>query len=60
MTIGDYICSRRVTYSKELLRSTHKNIEEIASLCGIPDTNYFAKVFRKLEECSPSEYRKKW
>jgi AraC-like DNA-binding protein/mannose-6-phosphate isomerase-like protein (cupin superfamily) len=60
MTIGDYICSRRITYSKELLRFTYKTIEEISSSCGIPDTNYFAKVFRKLEECSPSEYRKKW
>ncbi len=60
MTIGNYISGKRVTYSKELLRFTNKSIEEISELCGIPDTNYFAKVFRKLEECSPSEYRKKW
>jgi len=60
MTIGDYIISRRVTYSKELLRFTKKTIEDISILCGIPDTNYYAKVFRRVEECSPSEYRKKW
>jgi len=60
ITIGDYICGKRVTHSKELLRFTNKTIEEISALSGIPDTNYFAKVFRRLEECSPSEYRKKW
>jgi AraC-like DNA-binding protein len=60
MTIGDYITGKRVTYSKELLRFTKKSIEEISAICGVPDTNYFAKIFRRIEECSPSGYRKKW
>lgn len=60
ITVGEYISTKRVNFSKELLRFTNKSIDEIAALCGIPDTNYFAKVFRKLEECSPSEYRKRW
>ncbi len=60
MTIGDYISTKRITFSKELLRFSNKTIEEISALSGIPDTNYFAKVFRKLEDCSPSEYRRKW
>ncbi|MBP1920104.1 AraC family transcriptional regulator [Youngiibacter multivorans] len=60
MTIGEYISAKRVNSSKELLRFTNKSIEEIATLCGITDTNYFAKVFRKFEDCSPSDYRKKW
>jgi len=60
ITVGEYISTKRVNSSKELLRFTNKSIEEIAALCGISDTNYFAKVFRKLEDCSPSEYRKIW
>ncbi len=60
VTVGEYISSRRITYAKELLRFTDKSVEAIAALCGIPDTNYFAKVFRKIEGCSASEYRKKW
>jgi AraC family transcriptional regulator of arabinose operon len=60
MTVGEYISSARITYAKELLRFTNKSIDEISDMCGIPDTNYFAKVFRKLEGCSASEYRKKW
>jgi YesN/AraC family two-component response regulator len=60
MTIGDYTSGKRITFAKELLRFTNKNIEEISALCGIADTNYFAKIFKKFEGCSPSEYRKKW
>lgn len=60
VTVGEYISGKRITYAKELLRFTDNSIDEIAHLCGIPDTNYFAKVFRRLEGCSASEYRKKW
>ena len=60
VTIGDYLRTRRVTHAKELLRFTDKPIDEIAGLCGIPDSNYFSKMFRKSEGYSASEYRKKW
>lgn len=60
ITIGDYITIKRITYSKELLRFTKKSIEEISVLCGIADTNYFTKVFKKLEDCTPTDYRRKW
>lgn len=60
ITIGDYINKRRITLAKELLRFTDKSIEEIASLCGIPDANYFTKVFHKIEDSSPREYRENW
>jgi len=60
VTIGDYIINKRITYAKELLRFTDKTIEEIALACGVSDNNYFSKIFRKLEGCSCSEYRRKW
>lgn len=60
VTVGSHITSCRITYAKTLLRFTDLKIEEIAGKCGIPDTNYFTKVFRKLEGCTPMVYRKQW
>lgn len=60
ITVGSHITSCRITYAKTLLRFTDLKIEEIARKCGIPDTNYFTKVFRKLEGCTPTNYRKQW
>lgn len=60
MTLGSYILSQRITYAKELLRFSDKSIEAIASACGVADTGYFNKVFKKSEEISPSQYRRRW
>lgn len=60
MTIGSHITASRITYAKTLLRFTDLKIEEIAGKCGIPDTNYFTKVFKKLEGTTPKVYRKQW
>ena len=51
---------QKITRAKELLRYSNASIEEIASLCGIDDASYFNKVFKKLEGCTASEYRKRW
>lgn len=59
-TIIQYILAKKITYAKELLRYSNSSIEDIAALCGIDDASYFNKVFRKLEGCTASEYRKKW
>jgi AraC-like DNA-binding protein len=59
-TIISYLLLRRITNAKELLRYGDSSIEEIAILCGISDASYFNKVFRKLEGCTASEYRRKW
>ena len=59
-TIIQYILLKKITYAKERLRYSDSSIEEIAHQCGIEDAIYFNKVFRKLEGCTASEYRKKW
>jgi AraC-like DNA-binding protein len=59
-TIVQYLLNKRITCAKELLRFTDMNIGEIALRCGIKDLNYFNKVFRKIEGCTASEYRKRW
>ena len=60
MTVGNHITACRITYAKTLLRFTDLKIEEIARKCGIGDTNYFTKVFKKLEGTTPKVYRKQW
>lgn len=60
ITIANYIIAKRITYAKELLRFTNKKIDEIAILCGIADSSYFNKVFRKFEDMTATEYRDKW
>lgn len=59
-TVGSYILSQRITYAKELLRFSDKSIEAVAAACGVTDTSYFNKVFKKSEGISPSQYRKRW
>ncbi|MCB7319570.1 AraC family transcriptional regulator [Lacrimispora sp. 210928-DFI.3.58] len=59
-TIVQYLLNKRITCAKELLRFTDMNIGEIAQRCGIKDLNYFNKVFRKIEGCTASEYRRRW
>lgn len=35
-------------------------LPKIGEACGMPDANYFSRVFRRVEGISPSEYRKQW
>ncbi|MFA9375268.1 MAG: AraC family transcriptional regulator [Lachnotalea sp.] len=60
VTIGNYILLQRINYAKKLLRFSDKSIEIIASECGIPDTSYFNKVFKKSENVTASRYRRDW
>ncbi|MFC4599542.1 AraC family transcriptional regulator [Cohnella hongkongensis] len=52
-----YLNRRRMQKARELLRSTSLSIKEIAEQVGYPDTNHFAKAFRRENSCSPTEYR---
>lgn len=58
MTIHDYMNLYRITQAKGLLANTGKSIAAIAQEVGYENDNYFARVFRKLEQKSPSDYRK--
>lgn len=60
ITLGNYLNGRRINEAKRLLRFTQEPIGAIAAACGIPDVNYFTKVFSKYEAMTPSAYRKKW
>ena len=60
LSVQQYLQQVRVTHAKQLLRFSDQTVEQIAAACGMPDPNYFARVFRKIEGVAPSEYRKSW
>ncbi len=58
-TVFQYINMVRVSKSKELLvAETNMPIKEIAWRTGFQDVSYFCKVFRKLENKSPLDFRR--
>lgn len=60
VSLGSYIASRRVEVACQLLEKTTMTVREISCYVGIPDWNYFTKVFRKEKHCTPSQYRKQF
>ena len=53
-----YVNRLRIIKSCEYLTKTNKKITEIASLCGYNNISYFNRIFYKMMERTPSEYRK--
>lgn len=53
----EYISSKRIQLAISYLKSTSKNVTEIATLCGFNTTANFNKTFKKITGCSPSNYR---
>ena len=44
--------------AKELLCTTNYKIKDVASEAGFNDYHYFSKTFKKLNDCSPADYRR--
>lgn len=58
-TILEEIQSVRTHRAKQLLAETQKPLSSIADLCGFTDARRMSLAFKKLEGCSPSDYRKR-
>ncbi len=59
MTVSNYINIKRVEKAKELLRTTTLKNYEIAEKVGYKNHMHYNIVFKKLANCTPSEYRNK-
>lgn len=55
-----YILKFKINVAKEMLVSTTKNLQQIASEVGFDDYNYFIKVFKIYSGETPLHYRKKF
>ncbi|MET0015691.1 response regulator [Oscillibacter sp.] len=53
----DYITHTRITHAKDLLRRSHLRQAEISTAVGFVDPKYFSRVFKRVEGCTPAEYR---
>lgn len=56
-TLTDYVNSRRVDQATRMLRSGTLQVQTVAQYCGIPDVNYFSKLFKRYTGVSPKEFR---
>lgn len=52
-----YLTEFRIEKAKKLLEEPSGNVKDIGDAVGYPDSNYFAKVFKRVVGISPSEYR---
>lgn len=55
-----YIQQLRMNFAKQQLRDPYLTVQEISYRCGYEDPNYFARLFRKFHEISPSRFRSQY
>ena len=60
MGISDYIRAQRIGKAKSLLVNTNQPVSQIAASVGMPDTNYFIRIFKQTEQITPLQYRKRF
>ena len=58
-TPSQYVKQFRIQKAAELLSSTNRKIVDIGTQCGFQEMSYFAKAFRDIKGCTPSEYRQR-
>lgn len=56
MGLIEYVNIARVCAAEKLLLGTGMSITEVAMSCGFNDSNYFARVFKKLKGVTPKKY----
>ena len=52
-----YLSEYRVARAKELLGDVLINVKDVSQKVGYRDSNYFAKVFKRIAGVTPTEYR---
>lgn len=55
MGIKEYINASRIAYAKRLMEKCNV-ITEVAYESGFSDSNYFATIFKRVEDMTPSQY----
>ncbi len=58
-TLTDYVTARRMDAAGKLLRTTQLQVQTIAQHCGISDSNYFSKLFKKHYGITPLQFRER-
>lgn len=58
ISIMKHVRNLKIQVAKNLLSSTNIPINQIAAQIGMDDYNYFTKLFKQLEKCTPKEFRR--
>ena len=58
VTVTDYINRIRVLRATGLLRSSSLSVHQVAEQCSFADSNYFTRIFKKIQGITPNEFRK--
>ena len=54
----EYLNNVRIIRAEKMLLESDMSITEIAMKCGYETSNYFGDAFRRINNCSPSQFRK--
>ena len=57
-SFSEFLMNYRIGYARRLLERSDLPVNTVAENCGIPDNNYFARVFRSHVGMTPTQYRK--
>lgn len=60
MGFNDYKLNIKIDNSKELLKNTNFNIDEISYKMGYENAESFIRIFKKLTNFTPTEFREKF
>lgn len=60
VSVFEYLLFCRIAAAKNYLVKTDFSIGEIVEKCGFSDASNFSRAFKRLNEISPSDFRKKY
>jgi len=58
-TVVKFLTDIRINYACKFLKDTNNSVVDIARRVGFEDSQYFFRVFKKIKEMTPLEYRNK-
>ncbi len=55
----EYVSNQRIAYACKLLTETGDPIKQIGDRCGFNDYFYFTRIFKRITNMTPTQYREK-
>jgi AraC-like DNA-binding protein len=59
MSFLEYVNFKKIKKAERMLLTQDVSVTQVADSIGMPNMAHFYKIFKKYNQCSPNEYRKK-